>query len=241
MVPLNVISNEDRRAYYEKEAYKDVLFGSLREISLTENIMQILPSFTTLVDVGCGDGYLLYSLAQKHKHAKLYGLDLTQKRIMTTKKHVPSAYLLCSDIQLLPFSDNSFDIVICSEVLEHLPDYKKTLNELFRITKNRLIITVPNEQPLTKVFCPKCKTIHYLDGHLHSFSEADFRSFFSINEIHCIRKFHSIYTYNKMTLRLPLFLRLFLDHCILYFHSFISFLKPNFLLIAIDKKEHEST
>ena len=43
----------------------------------------------------------------------------------------------------LPYEDNSFDTVICSDVLEHLSDDKKALNDLMRVAKKKVIITVP--------------------------------------------------------------------------------------------------
>lgn len=52
---------------------------------------------------------------------------------------------LYGDIEKIPFKSNSVTIVLCSEVLEHVKDYKKSLKEMFRILKNNgtLILTVP--------------------------------------------------------------------------------------------------
>jgi hypothetical protein len=51
------------------------------------------------------------------------------------------------DIQLIPFKKNSFDFILCSHVLEHVPDDQKAMRELFRILKpgGRAIIQVPIE------------------------------------------------------------------------------------------------
>jgi len=46
----------------------------------------------------------------------------------------------------LPFEDQAFDIVICNDVLEHVENKKKLIQELFRQTKQYLIISLPNTQ-----------------------------------------------------------------------------------------------
>ena len=45
----------------------------------------------------------------------------------------------------MPFPDESFDVVLCSETIEHVTDYKLAIKQLLRITKNVLVITVPHE------------------------------------------------------------------------------------------------
>lgn len=234
------LTAEDLLAFYENEAKEVPIFGSLREISLAENIAQVLPrSFSNLVDVGCGEGYLLYALQKRWKNAQYLGLDLTQGRIAVTQKNVPSALLLRGDVSHLPFPDKAFDIVICSELLEHMEAYLQVVEELLRITRKRLIITVPNELPLVKIMCPKCKTKHYYDGHVNYFTAEKLYSLFIQRkdvDIVALRKFHTIYTYNRATLKLPQFLRLFWDQCTQRLQKQVPFLKPNYLLIAIDKK-----
>ncbi len=235
------ITAQDLLSYYENEAEEVPIFGSLREISLAENILKELPfCFETVIDVGCGDGYVLHCIEKKYKNKKVYGLDLSEGRIKTTKRNVVCSHLIRSEIHHLPFPDNSFDVVICSELLEHIPEYQKTIEELVRISKKRVIITVPNELQLVKIMCPKCKTIHFLDGHINFFTEHKLKKALQDNKlwnIKKINKFHSIYSYNRITMRLPLFLRLFLDKVLQKLHTKISFLKSNFLLGVIEKKQ----
>ncbi|MBI4058327.1 class I SAM-dependent methyltransferase [Candidatus Gottesmanbacteria bacterium] len=52
-----------------------------------------------------------------------------------------------ADIRQLPFSDNTFDTVLCAEVLEHIPfsDFSAALKELHRVTKKYVIMTVPHD------------------------------------------------------------------------------------------------
>jgi hypothetical protein len=115
-------------------------------------------------------------------------------------------------------------------------------SELLRITKKHLIISVPYELQLVPITCPSCKKKHYLDGHLHVFNEKKLSALFADKQPYkkTIKKFHTIYTYNKQTLKLPLLLRLFFDRIVVSLGKHISFFKPNFILIHIQKL-HEDT
>jgi len=56
------------------------------------------------------------------------------------------------DIQSLPFNENTFDVVICNHVLEHVPDDKKAMREIFRVLKSGgfAIIQVPANYSMEK-------------------------------------------------------------------------------------------
>ncbi len=244
---MNEFTSKELLSYYENEAEEVPIFGSLREISLAENIIQALPASAPsagkkIIDIGCGEGYLLYKIQEKFPKAELYGLDLSDGRITTTKGHVPKSYLLRGDVLSLPFADNTFDVVICSELLEHMNEYKEVVAELIRISKKHIIITVPNELKLVSLMCPKCKTKHYLDGHVNFFTEDKLKNIFEEKSGVSVKKtgkFHSIYAYNRLTMKFPLFLRVLFDQTLQKFHKKISFLKPNFLMILVEKNKSE--
>lgn len=86
----------------------------------------------TVLDIGCQD-LLFYNLI-KNKHGVTLA-DIDPKNELIKKE----------DIQKLSFKDKSFDIVLCQEVLEHLPNPIKAISELKRVSKEKIIITVPNE------------------------------------------------------------------------------------------------
>ena len=85
-----------------------------------------------LLDVGCGD--LLFYNKIKEKY------DVTLVDISPSNQLIKEG-----NIQKLGCADNSYDVVTCQEVLEHVPNPVKAILELKRITKRQLIITVPNE------------------------------------------------------------------------------------------------
>ena len=100
-----------------------------------------------VLDAGGGDGY--YSkLVSEVTSAKvtLYDFDENALRSARINLQGKNIEILQGGIEKMPFSDNSFDKIICTEVLEHVPDDNKGMQELFRVLKpNGLIaITVPN-------------------------------------------------------------------------------------------------
>lgn len=74
------------------------------------------------------------------------GVDISKTAVENQKKRFPKMQFLVADAQKLPFDDNTFDCVVCSEVIEHLPDDKKFINEAHRVLGEGgiLIITAPN-------------------------------------------------------------------------------------------------
>lgn len=111
-----------------------------------------------ILDLGCGEGRHAIS-AYMARAVESVGVDLSMKDLKTTAerfgefvepenndKHL---LLAISDGQHLPFADNSFDKVICSEVLEHIPDYAAVLREIGRVlrTGGTFAVSVPRFFP----------------------------------------------------------------------------------------------
>lgn len=75
----------------------------------------------------------------------------------------------------LPFENNEFDAVSCLEVLEHLSDatYTNALNEISRVARRYILITVPYNEYVQRVEvkCTKCGSLFNCNGHLHKFTK----------------------------------------------------------------------
>lgn len=97
-----------------------------------------------LLDVGCGNGYFTQWLARKGW--QVWGLDHSFLNIQRAHREFPSLHWVVGSALALPFPRASFDVVVCSEVLEHLPDDQAAIDEIARILKpgGRLILTTPH-------------------------------------------------------------------------------------------------
>ena len=99
----------------------------------------------SVLDVGCGEGFTLNKLKENKIGKAHEGIDYSKEAILLGKKTYPNLHVLQGDIYDLKYKDNSFDLVICSEVLEHLENPQKALRELIRVSKKYILVSVPNE------------------------------------------------------------------------------------------------
>ena len=98
-----------------------------------------------ILDAGCGDGVNL-NILTKVRGAEIYGVDYNPVRIKRAKVEFPQAKIFEGDLTDLRIKDK-FDIVLCSQVLEHIEDDDKVLKNLYNSMKDDgiLIVGVPNE------------------------------------------------------------------------------------------------
>lgn len=99
----------------------------------------------SILDVGCGEGFTLERLRKAKIGKHLEGVDYLDLAIKLGKKEHPQLILKKGSIYDLKYKANSFDVVICSEVLEHVDDPEKGLEELVRVSKKYVVLSVPNE------------------------------------------------------------------------------------------------
>ncbi len=102
-----------------------------------------------VLDAGCGRGFYVKMLTFFNFIQEIHGIDINQNHIEKATKNTAldkRVHVQTGSIYTLPFEDNYFDVVICSEVLEHLDNDKKAVVELHRVLKKggTLLVTVPN-------------------------------------------------------------------------------------------------
>lgn len=98
-----------------------------------------------ILDAGCGEGFILQMLYE-HKIGKtLEGVDFSKEAITIGKKQYPHLNIKTGDVYKLLYKDNSFDLVICTEVLEHLGSPVQAIKELKRVSSKYILFTVPND------------------------------------------------------------------------------------------------
>lgn len=102
-------------------------------------------SFQSVLDAGCGEGLLLGRMKKYIKGKKVFGIDIDPLQIKMAKKNIPFGNFTVADIYKMPFKKQQFDLVLCTEVLEHIDKPNLALGELSRVTKKYCILSVPNE------------------------------------------------------------------------------------------------
>ncbi len=102
-------------------------------------------------EVGCGEGYLLAQIANRYPKSSVSGSDISPTMIETAKANLPQKIKLVekSIYQLIPEEDSA-QLVVASEVLEHLDDPLSALEVLSRIASPYCLLSVPRE-PLWRV------------------------------------------------------------------------------------------
>ena len=131
---------------------------------------------TSVLDVGCGDGAVTNSLVDD-------GLEVTGIDASKVALSYFRGKSIVGDIEKLPFANDSFDVVISTEVLEHLPPKKGdlVLAELERVARKAIILSTPYSEYLPNglVKCSACATCYHANHHIRSYTRKDYEQFFS--------------------------------------------------------------
>jgi len=156
--------------FYNEYYEQDILWGKQKDEKRIIFTASLIPSdITSIIDVGCGDGIMLNYLQKQGRYKRLVGIDISSNAL----KYVNTEKILGS-IDNIPFCDASFDLVLCLEVLEHLPYnvYPQALKELQRVSKKYILISVPNNEDIKGSFvsCPYCGCEFSPTRHLRTFS-----------------------------------------------------------------------
>lgn len=139
-----------------------------------------------VLDVGCGEGRHIIHACLEHDIIGI-GVDLSAQDLKTaSERFAPfnthnlqsQFFLQQTDAARLPFADNSFDKIICSEVLEHIENYVDVLLEIKRVLKPEgvLAISVPRSWP--EKICWRLSTAYHQveGGHIRIFNAAELRT-----------------------------------------------------------------
>jgi ubiquinone/menaquinone biosynthesis C-methylase UbiE len=136
-----------------------------------------------ILDAGCGEGFTLRELHADGVQAAMLGADFSHAALAWNRAHrMSTAPLIMADVCHLPFSPNSFDLVMCLEVLEHVPDAASGLSELLRVSRDHVLISVPHEPFFRGANFLRGRYVRALGNnpeHLHTYSGRAFRCLLS--------------------------------------------------------------
>ena len=162
---------QKNRMYYEalgrakaRPNYRDFYrFGRVRRYLLGNSVL----------DVGCCEADFLNLIKSDYQIA---GIEVNGQRVDYCNQVLGGNAVKLGNLDdKLDFEDGSFDNVTCLEVLEHLVDPEKALKELVRISRKRVIITVPFNEKIRYVLCLHCAQYTPISGHLHTFNRKNIR------------------------------------------------------------------
>ena len=132
-----------RRGYWGQWYYRtryEKVMSHLQELCLCQK--------KTVVELGCEKGTYAKLLEKANCISDYVGCDVEAKFLRLAYRGQRIGYLLC-DIQQLPFKKRCTDIVLCSEVLEHLVAPYEVLVDLSELATEAVLITFPEEKPLS--------------------------------------------------------------------------------------------
>jgi 2-polyprenyl-3-methyl-5-hydroxy-6-metoxy-1,4-benzoquinol methylase len=101
-------------------------------------------------EAGCGEGYVSDFIYHKKNIEQYKAMDISERVIDEAKRNFPHIHFQTGSIYEINQGDDSVDLVVATEVLEHLEYPDKALQELLRISKKYVFISVPNE-PLWRI------------------------------------------------------------------------------------------
>jgi len=172
-----------------------------RERNRVSTTVSMVPdNCQTILDVGAGSGLLSNELVAKGK--SLVAVDISE--VALAKVNAPT--LLRSASAITGVNDRSFDLVLCTEMLEHLDDitYHGALREFNRIANEAILITVPNRENMAENMaqCANCGHQFHIWGHRRRFTSDVLQSLFPDFRPETITTFgNNLRRYNPLLLR----------------------------------------
>lgn len=133
---LEEIWDQVPQDYYQNGIKRNFLqyLWHTRKLKSVVDLVDIVPN--NILDVGCASGWFLSEIFLVYPKANCVGVDVYKKAIDYGKKRYKELKLVQADAHNLPFKNDSFDLVICTEVLEHVVDPEKVLGEIKRVLSN---------------------------------------------------------------------------------------------------------
>lgn len=160
--------------YYEQATLWNAA-PSAAQVDVAQALKARIPDdVRTILDAGCGSGIVTNALVDQWD---VMGCDISQTALAQV-----NAPTVLADLTDLPFEDLQFDLVLSSDVIEHIPDsvYRAAIKEIARVAGKYILIAVPYKEILeaSAVQCPKCRSRFHAHYHQRSYSASSFEDLF---------------------------------------------------------------
>lgn len=116
-------------------------------VEIVDSVQHDLKSVKDVVDIGCGVGDLLAEVINRQPGISLSGLDFSAKAVYMAAQRFPEgSFIQHVIVESLPYDNDQFDLVLCTDVLEHLDCPQRIASELVRICRpgGLVVIVVPD-------------------------------------------------------------------------------------------------
>ncbi len=115
-------------------------------LDLITQVANHLPDKLRILDLGCGQGHITSKIHTNFPNSEVLGLDYSVSAIEYAVTHYPNIEFAVGNAYNLPYSENYFDIVVCNNIWEHVPDPLRLLDEIKRVIKPEryLIVSTPS-------------------------------------------------------------------------------------------------
>lgn len=181
--PKNSGSIEIGQSKHPKYQSKNIISRTLVKnfyANLHETIRNV--EFNSVLDVGCGEGLVMKSMEKELRGKQCFAIDFDMNEVVDAKKNLDFCTVNQGSVYELDFADHSLDMVICTEVFEHLENPEAALKEIERVAANYVVISVPREpiwRMLNMARGSYWKDLGNTPGHLNHWSGSSFPKFIS--------------------------------------------------------------
>lgn len=165
--------------YYQKGIKSNLFqwFWHTHKIKLAKRILSKL-RFKSCLDVGCASGYMISQITHLYPNARYYGIDIYNKAIEYAKGAYPNIEFKVGSADRLPFKDNTFDVILFYETIEHVENPKACLMEIKRVLNKdgTLVLTMDSGSLLFRLVWfvwEKTKGKIWQGAHLHPFHHTE--------------------------------------------------------------------
>lgn len=137
------VYNKLGKAWYDVRKANQLIYNEYIEMPATLSLLPKLKGKKVL-DVGCGPG--IYAKILTRKGARVWGIDTSTVLLNIAKKEAPKTQFQKASLLNIPFPANTFDLVLCALVFDHIKNLDLAFKEIRRVLKPKgiLVFSMPN-------------------------------------------------------------------------------------------------